>query len=560
MNLGAPPNDDEMKELKEKVSNLEGELEVEKDHCNDLESNLEKKSEEISQLKTALEEQQLEIESVKNTVHQKDAEILDIQGSLQHKNAQIERLEEELEGTHANISNERNLLEDAVEMKKKFENESEFLKDQIGKLKSQLDLEQNSAAALQIRHNREMEDVRNDLVTARKALEEETEVAKNHEKYVNLKLGEIASLMDKIDSLEKLVDQKNEEINKLQTGLDAVAQVTDEQSDAHVETMRELKKKNAMFDRLVEEYEIVKAKVRKYRNERNSSSSSVTSNFTCVGPEDKFYLRQGANKALAKANSIYNQRLKKFDADYASVMSAMQIRLEQLAICIEQILKNGSLEELSDSMRDILEQSLNESRRFSMAANENMPDIRPELPHVEVTLDDLELELGPQEDLGAIIESLKTNQEAELEEINQQIVAKEQQISKLSEKLSFIEDEKVDLRIKLGNAKEKVKQLEEEVAKLSDRSRFNKLAQEVQNLKVQLQAEISAKEDANGRLNYKDDELDKLRAELDEANEKLRKYQQRKEQVDKVLRHQLAKTHQVLKSTKTSMDNIANKQ
>ena len=99
-------------------------------------------------------------------------------------------------------------------------------------MKSQLELEQNSAEALQVRHMREMDDVRNDL--ARKALEEESETAKNHEKYLNLKLGEIATLMKQIDNLERQLNDKNEEIEKLQTGLDAVAQVTDEQSDAHI--------------------------------------------------------------------------------------------------------------------------------------------------------------------------------------------------------------------------------------------------------------------------------------------------------------------------------------
>ena len=67
---------------------------------------------------------------------------------------------------------------------------------------------------------------------------------------------------------------------------------------------------------------------------------------------------------------------------------------------------------------------------------------------------------------------------------------------------------------------------------------------------------MAAKDEANGLLNYKDDELERLRAELAEANDKLAQYQERKERVDKVLRHQLAKTHHVLKSTKNAMDNL----
>ena len=60
----------------------------------------------------------------------------------------------------------------------------------------------------------------------------------------------------------------------------------------------------------------------------------------------------------------------------------------------------------------------------------------------------------------------------------------------------------------MGKAKEKVKQLEEDISKL-DKSRNNKLVQEIQHLKVQLQTEVAAKDDANGLLNYKDDELER---------------------------------------------------
>ena len=110
---------------------------------------------------------------------------------------------------------------------------------------------------------------------------------------------------------------------------------------------------------------------------------------------------------------------------------------------------------------------------------------RPEVPHVQVTLDDLELELGQaQEDYAAIVETLKSNHANELEEVNQQLANSQIQVEKLHEKLTLIEDEKVDLRIKLGNAKEKVKQLEEDIAKL-DKSRNNKLRQEINQLKVQ---------------------------------------------------------------------------
>lgn len=322
--------------------------------------------------------------------------------------------------------------------------------------------------------------------------------------------------------------------------------------------MKELKRKNVMYDRLLKEYEIAKGKVRKYRSEKSSVSST-----SAVALEDKYYLRQGANLALEKANQVYNQHLQKLDSDYISVLEVMQSRLEQLAICIEQILNNGLLEELSESMRDILQRSLNDSRRFSAIGNvtgnrtldESVADMRPEVPHVQVTLDDLELELGPQEDYGAIIESLKTNHANELGEINQHLADSQNQIEKLQEKLIFIEDEKRELRIKLGNAKEKVKQLEEDISKL-DKSRNHKLVQEMQQLKAQLAKEMAAKDDANGLLNYRDDELERLRAELKEANDKLTEYQQQKERVDKVLRHQLAKTHQVLKSTKTAMDSL----
>ena len=93
------------------------------------------------------------------------------------------------------------------------------------------------------------------MVTARKALEEESETAKNHEKYLNLKLGEIAALLNQITQLEKQLTEKNVEIEKLQTGLDAVAQVTDEQSVAHIgmslSPFRTMAKIHILFQKII---------------------------------------------------------------------------------------------------------------------------------------------------------------------------------------------------------------------------------------------------------------------------------------------------------------------
>lgn len=128
MNLGAPSNDDEnVKELREKISSLEGELAIERDHCQDLQNNLQQKDEDFFKNQEDLERHVLALETMKNVIHQKDAEILDAKGLLTNKETLIDELEKELQKNHDNISQDKSLLEN---LKEKYEEEINLL---IGK-------------------------------------------------------------------------------------------------------------------------------------------------------------------------------------------------------------------------------------------------------------------------------------------------------------------------------------------------------------------------------------------------------------------------------------------
>ena len=100
LNLGAPLNDEnenaKFRELQEKISGLEGELEIERDHCQDLQNRIQLKEQDLIEKEADLEQRDLDVEAMKNVVHQKDAEILDAQGLLNTKEALVLQLQEEL--------------------------------------------------------------------------------------------------------------------------------------------------------------------------------------------------------------------------------------------------------------------------------------------------------------------------------------------------------------------------------------------------------------------------------------------------------------------------------
>ena len=127
LNLGAPLNDEnenaKFRELQEKISGLEGELEIERDHCQDLQNRIQLKEQDLIEKEADLEQRDLDVEAMKNVVHQKDAEILDAQGLLNTKEALILQLQEELKRTHENTDKDKSLLEDAINLKQRYEDE-----------------------------------------------------------------------------------------------------------------------------------------------------------------------------------------------------------------------------------------------------------------------------------------------------------------------------------------------------------------------------------------------------------------------------------------------------
>merc|ERR1712141_513990 len=98
---------------------------------------------------------------------------------------------------------------------------------------------------------------------------------------------------------------------------------------------------------------------------------------------------------------------------------------------------------------------------------------------------------------------------------------------------------------------------------------LSKLQTEDENLKKRVLLEEKAVETAvkeykiaNIELNEQkardESELEILRAKLSQATDKLKKFQERQDELQKGLRHQLAKTHRVLKRTKENVDTNLN--
>merc|ERR1719237_738527 len=105
-------------------------------------------------------------------------------------------------------------------------------------------------------------------------------------------------------------------------------------------------------------------------------------------------------------------------------MLAMRKRLEELAECLEKILQNGLLE-LTDSARETLQLSLNESRRLSRSVldisslNVTMEGIDHPKPYVEVNPEDLEVEINV--DLDNVINEVKAKHDDQIQICKQKL-------------------------------------------------------------------------------------------------------------------------------------------
>ena len=575
-----PAPEENVNDLKEVIGQLERDLEIERDSNQDLNRILDDHKVKLANLENNFFAKESKLNEafqgkealLKQTLISKDEMIHSLKVQVENDQEQYKLLETQIQSQNANFD--------------------EF-SEQNRKLIKQLEMEQNSAQILKDRHEAELFNLNEELLSMKKLLDEENSSAKDHEAYLNLKLTEIANLHKEIGSLKKELEEKDTELTKVKTGLDALAQVTEEQNDKFIEISKELNKKNLMYDRLVSEYEIAKAKVRKYRSEKHSrsSTSSLGHHETSQFSEAKtsYLIKQGAQKALEKAKEVYNDNIKKMEDNHSNVIRLMQKRLQELAYMIEEILNNGHLD-ISQSVRETLQMSLNDSRRLSKSMLDASKSFNVTLegelieedraPYVEVNLEDLELEINDG-DLDNVINDMKVEHEGQLNHLQSEFHDKiqtlteqvqiltdknvqfddlERNLVSCTEKIQILESDKTDLRIKVGNMKEKIRVYEEENAKLKDRTKALKELSKIQNENVSLKSNMQSLEKERevifAEKQSNDQELEDLRKKLKEALDKLAEHNKRKEELDKVLRKELAKTHSVLKRTKHAMDKV----
>ena len=292
--------------------------------------------------------------------------------------------------------------------------------------------------------------------------------------------------------------------------------------------------------------------MRKYRSERGSRSSlsstkSGGSQFDQDHARASYYIKQGAEKALSKANEVYNEHVKIIDQNHQQAMMAMRKRLEELAICLEQILNNGLLD-ISVSVRETLQMSLNESRRLSRSVLETsnlnttldgieslMPVTKP---YIEVKLEDLEVEINA--DLDNVVNEVKAKHEEQVQDL---IMSYDEKIKLLNfqiENLSGKTEKMENLEQELADTMENVKLLQSEQAELS--FRYTKMMEEF-NILEEENMKLKQKATAIEDLDKLQQENDDLRKQLDEALDKIRDNKKRQEDIDKVLRHQVCYSH-----------------
>ena len=572
-NLGAPSTNDANEELKEKIQSLETELDIERDHSRDLKRRCEEKENKVIDLSKALSNKETKIisldEEAKAELDSKDEQIRVFGNQLEHYREQVAILE-----------------------------------SQNSALKSQFELDQKASEELSSRRDHEVHEMSRALNSAQKALEEEVAHGKEQQIYLNVKLTEISQLRKTMADLERQLKTKDEQLQqteenltKMELAVEGLTKITAEQNEAKISMEKELKQKSFTLDRMIKEYEIAKAKVRQYRAERANSNNSLDSqeameqcsidNFKPINKYQKnLLIKHGAEKALTKAQNLYNEQLQKFEFHHQSIISMMRTRLVELAQFIETLLSHGVLDmsALDESFRGILQKSLDESRMSVANLDETLADdpaMTMPLPRIQIDLDDLDLEMdsATAQDITRIIEDHKKIHEEEknnlITELNQirlelatkEILEKEKSelelhLGDLKNKFEATVADKnakiEDLRVKYGNFKEKNYHLQEDNDNLRDKTKalkeLSKLQTENENLKKIVLREEKAVETAvkeykiaNKQLNDQkvrdDSELEMLRAKLSQATDKLKKFQDRQDELEKGLRHQLAKTH-----------------
>jgi chromosome segregation ATPase len=403
-----------------------------------LEQTVEAKNERVETLENQITEDQEQIAILEEHLAVKEKHCLDIENEFSIKDKYVQDL-------MSQFSAKQNYIQDLEGQNKALQGQLEL--DQ--RLQEQTEQERQQ-------HEQEIYDLNEALNAAQKALDEEMNTSKDQQTYLNFKLTEIANLHKKIDSTQAALGQKNDELalikqnlTKTQLCLDGLTEVTVEQKVANVKVEKELRKTVMINERLVKEYEVAKAKVRKYRKSNNNSCSTINSvndeAAAAAASNDDVdhhrveslkrqlevtkmaFVRQGANQALTKANAVYSDHLKKLYFNHNHIMTMMRQRLEELANFLQQILSNGLLDLMSDSVKEALQKSLNESLRFSQSVLNNtttdFDDTREDpfrqLDAVEVTWDDLEL--GPLEDFDSVLAKLKEEHWHEAEQLTVRI-------------------------------------------------------------------------------------------------------------------------------------------
>ncbi len=485
--------EDMEKELADKmkqINEVEGELIVEQDNCRDLRSLVDGKDEKIARLEAELKERTSEAQMLQE---QNSA----LKGQLDLDQRSMEEMMRQHESEISVLNNRLAVVEQ----------EKETLSEKLS----------------------QAEDDHGHVDELERQLEEERSSNKVHEKYLNEKLVELANLHKELDAAKQTITERKEvhakteeNLTKTTLCIDGLAEVTKEQKEKISSLEQELAKKTAMLERMIKEYEVVKKIVRQYREERKSQrdSGSLISELddakgreailrseverlkdlvsmedggrSSIGSErsvfisqdqDKLrrhvhlldreleaakqvFLQEGASKALAKAEVLYNSKLQEINQDHGNTIRMMQQHLQNLIRVFQKLLSDEPLEDVS------LVDLLNESERFSMSLNTSLNDPNETQVPPVVEIDFAELLKSQSSNLMESMSQYKsvcTEMRQELEEEKRRVLELTNQLSLLADQLKEAETRNVQLNqnlSKVQNASEKIVAMEEETLKL----------------------------------------------------------------------------------------------
>lgn len=421
---------DELSKELHHIASLEKELAIEQDHCRDLQATVDSHTADIEDLVHENADLIKDVGKLNKHLEEKEQFVQELktqnvalQGQLEMDQQSVTSLQQRNDNALVQVQNE---LQTAQQVNVEVTSDIEGLKIEMADEQKRYKetLEQHKAKS-----DEEVSELTETIERLEKDLDEEKKTVDDQQVYLNVKLTEIANLHKQVDELRETGEAQKKELveseenkTKFLLCINGLTEINMEQKKELESLEKQVRKKTHINERLTQEYEKLKAKVRKYRSakdvvehavvESNIDDSKLVSDLdeaktreallraeldklkeikpvheevACKDKEiallrnelmecKRTFTRCGADRALAEAKKVYEAQMVQLDRNHSNVVVLLTKRLEELASCMQKLLNGGLLDwsVMSDTVRAALSKSLDDSRRLTMSLSQSM--------------------------------------------------------------------------------------------------------------------------------------------------------------------------------------------